>query len=74
MRDYDLEKPQRIFAEFFAANGIEYIDLLPALRAEARAAQLYFPADQHWNIRGNETASRLLADALLGEDFGWETP
>ena len=30
--ELDLEKPQRIFTEFFHENGIPYIDLLPAIK------------------------------------------
>ena len=61
----DLDKPQRLFGEFFRSEGIEFVDLLPAMRESARVRPLYFPNDQHWTLEGNEVAGRLLGQALI---------
>jgi len=60
----DLEKPQRIFGEFFAENGIESIDLLPDLRATAAQQNLYFLEDQHLTREGHELVSAVLEDSV----------
>jgi hypothetical protein len=60
--DFDLEKPQRILAEFASAHGIPLIDLLPTLRgARETGGPLYFQTDIHWSPRGHAVA----ADEIL---------
>jgi hypothetical protein len=61
----DLLKPQREFARFFGEQGIDYVDLLPALRELATTEELYLPYDHHWTVRGNEIVGALLASRLL---------
>ncbi len=61
----DLLKPQREFARFFGEQGIDYVDLLPALRELAPTEGLYYPRDQHWTVRGNEVVGERLASWLL---------
>jgi len=65
MQDLDLEKPQRVFAEFFSSSGIRYLDLLPAMKTERRERDLYFPIDGHWNRHGHEVAADRIAEALV---------
>ena len=60
----DLLKPQREFARFFGEQGIDYVDLLPALRELATTEELYLPYDHHWTVRGNEIVGALLASRL----------
>ncbi|MFH1419530.1 MAG: hypothetical protein ABII12_14740 [Planctomycetota bacterium] len=62
---YDLEKPQTIFARFFDEQGIAYLDLLPRLREEPADQSLYYEKDMHWNRKGNEVASKAIAEHLL---------
>jgi len=62
----DLEKPQRTFAAFFTEHGIPYIDLLPALRAAAATAPVYFRYDAHWTVWGHTAAARAIAERLAG--------
>lgn len=63
--ELDLLKPQREFARFFGEQGIDYVDLLPALRDIAATERLYYPRDQHWTVRGNEVVGVQLASWLL---------
>jgi len=65
MRDHDLDKPQRLLGEFFAKNGLSWLDLTPAFRAAPRDAPLYYAVDQHWNERGNDLAGRTIAEFLV---------
>ena len=61
----DLEKPQRIFGEFFAANGIDYVDPLPDLREAASRQPLYFLEDQHLTPAAHELVGRVLAESQV---------
>ena len=47
--------------QLLAGTGIEYVDLLPPLRAAAGGGQLYFARDTHWTARGHEVAAQALA-------------
>ena len=53
---------RRTMTEFFDANGIEYVDALPALRAQLTAG----PQPYHWNHDGhpNEHGHRAIAAAV----------
>lgn len=64
-RELDLEKPQRIFAEFFQRERIPYLDLLPYLKARSKESEFYFRDDMHWNVKGHELASKLIVDFLV---------
>ena len=65
MAGYDLDKPQRLLAEFFEKNGLTELDLTPVFRAAPRDTMLYYALDQHWNERGNELAGRAIAEFLI---------
>ncbi len=65
MAEYELDKPQRVLAEFFEANGLDRLDLTPAFRPAPRDTMLYYAVDQHWNERGNELAGRVIAQFLV---------
>lgn len=62
--DFDLEKPQRVLAQFFDREDIPYLDLLPELRKARHGKDLYFWLDQHWNAQGNAVAAALLAEPI----------
>jgi hypothetical protein len=68
-REYDLEKPNRALAEFLTRERIPFLDLLPRLRAHARAGEpeLYRPGDEHWTITAHALAGAALLDLLLRE-------
>lgn len=57
---YDLERPQRLVAEFCARNQIECVDLLPALRAKRKEGALFFRIDSHPSVKGH----LVIADSL----------
>lgn len=69
MKDYDLEKPQRIFARFFEKEGINYLDLLPFFRQEPLDQPLYYKKDLHLNRYGYEVMAQKIADYLMGHNF-----
>lgn len=51
--------------EFCVSNGIDCIDLRPALeKAAARGELVYFPLDTHWNPQGHRIAGEMIASAL----------
>lgn len=65
----DLEKPQRIFSEFFERERIPYLDLLPYLRARSKESQFYFREDMHWTVKGHELGSKVITDFLVEHHF-----
>jgi hypothetical protein len=56
------DKPQKEFSAFFSANGIGYLDLLPAMKLYPDS--LYYPVDRHWNARGHKLAAEIIGDWL----------
>ncbi|MCB9465774.1 MAG: hypothetical protein H6682_18935 [Candidatus Eisenbacteria bacterium] len=59
--DYDFGAPQARLSEFCVRSGIEYVDLLPALRdAAPEYGPLYIPNNTHWNVEGNDVVGRRL--------------
>jgi len=63
----DYDRPQQVVGEMLRAEGIPYLDLLPALRDRAGDTPLYFEADTHWTVAGHVLAARLIADYLIAE-------
>jgi lysophospholipase L1-like esterase len=59
---------RRHLAERSAALGLPFVDLSPALQAEARRLEgrelLYFPANVHYTPRGHRVVAEALARAL----------
>jgi hypothetical protein len=65
-REVDLEKPNRILAEFCVAQGAAFIDLLPLFRTlAARGESPYRQGDIHWNLAGRQAAAEEVAARLL---------
>lgn len=63
----DLDRPQRVLADWGAARGVEVIDFLPALRRAAASdgeLRLYHSPDAHWSAAGHALAARAVAEAL----------
>lgn len=65
MAGYELDKPQRLLAEFFERNALTWLDLTPAFRQAPHDTMLYYALDQHWNERGNALAGRAIAEFLV---------
>jgi hypothetical protein len=70
----DLDRPNRILARFLKAQGIDYLDLLPLMRAYAdetpRAGlrpdkDLYWEHNSHWSIKGEHLVGLLVSRYLL---------
>lgn len=66
--DLERDRPQRLLSRWFAERGIDFLDLLPASRAEEPLLDgdrhLYHQRNTHWNVRGNELAGREMAAFL----------
>jgi len=67
----DYEKPQRLLSEMLEREGIESVDLLPAMRRARDDSELYFRRDTHWTAAGHSVAageiSRHLAQKRLSD-------
>jgi hypothetical protein len=64
-RRYDQEAPNRRLAAIGERQGLQMLDLLPAIRAAHDAgAQLYYPADGHWTSAGHAFAADQIAAYL----------
>lgn len=65
---FERDRPQRQLAEFCAARGIPFLDVLPALRAATPEADgrphVYHRYDTHLNRKGNEIVGKELARFL----------
>jgi hypothetical protein len=68
-KDLDYAKPQRLFANFFIEQKINYVDLLPAIKsaADQSSEPLYYTRDSHFTRAGYLTAGRELARRLVDE-------
>lgn len=65
LEDLDFDKPELVLGEILARNGIESIDLLPALRAASDGPRLYFRSDGHMTRTGYALAGRTIAHEAL---------
>jgi lysophospholipase L1-like esterase len=61
--DYQVDLPQTRLSQFFQANQIAYLDLLPIF-LQHNEKVLYRLQDTHWNIEGNQLAAKVLAEYL----------
>jgi hypothetical protein len=68
---YEFEKPNRALAGYFDAEGIEYIDLLPAMRQHVidTGETLYFLEEGHWNAAGQRFAAEQIGNWLIEHDI-----
>jgi hypothetical protein len=57
---FDFALPNSLLKRRLDELKIDHIDLLPEFRDAAAGARLYVRNDTHWNIKGNELASRLI--------------
>lgn len=64
--DYDIRFPQQHVEDVARAEGVAYLDLLPALAHEARAnrANLHFQRDGHFNNAGHRVGGEHVAAFL----------
>jgi lysophospholipase L1-like esterase len=66
---FDRDHGQRALAERLDAEGIGYVDLLPAFRAAPDSRELYYPVDPHWTAAGHRASAEHIRDAILR--LGW---
>ena len=57
----DMDRPQRLLAEFCRENNVPFVDLTAALR---RAVGPYFPSEGHLNEYGSEIVADVLYQTL----------
>ena len=63
--DNNLSAQADLIRDMATANGIDYIDLTPALRSAIESGSSpYFFADTHWNQHGHNIARQALRDRL----------
>jgi hypothetical protein len=72
--DSERDRPQRELSARLAREGIEHLDLLPALRAveplRDGRPHVYHLRDTHFNARGNRVAARGLEELVRRFDLG----
>jgi hypothetical protein len=70
----DLERPNKVVERFLSAQGIDYLDLLPLMRAYADQTprpflnpdrDLYWRHNSHWSIRGEHLVGLLVSRYIL---------
>jgi hypothetical protein len=70
----DLERPDRILTQFFKAQDIDYLDLLPLMRSYADETprpgldpekDLYWQHNSHWSIKGEHLVGLLVSRYIL---------
>ena len=64
---FDFTLPNKLLHARFEELKIDYIDLLTEFSAHSLNDRLYRPNDSHWNIAGNELASRLILQHLSAQ-------
>ncbi len=67
--DYDLDKPQLLVKEFCAREGIEQVDVLPAMREAARTERLFYPIASYMTPAGHALVGRVVSAYLAGESL-----
>jgi len=68
--NYDLDLPNKVIAEICKEAGVEYFDLLPALRSVAQNGQQpYFEIDGHWNQLGHRLAAESICSFMKDNDY-----
>ena len=64
--EYDLEKPQALLKDFCMKEGIEQVDVLPAMRAAARDERLFYPIASYMTPSGHALVARVVSEYLAG--------
>ena len=67
--EYDLEKPQKILREFCVNHGIDFVDVLPAMRAQAGKERLFYPIASYMTPAGHRVVASVVSDHLRAGAF-----
>ena len=65
----DKANPNNEFGQFFAANGIDYLDVLPSFQP-FHDKITYYPLDDHWAPVGHQIAAAAVATKIANDYFG----
>ena len=68
---YDVDLPQSLLIEEFAAADIEVLDLLPSFRTDPRCL---YQNDSHWTAEGQELVAQRIHAAIAGRLLAGEAP
>lgn len=71
--DLDLDRPQRLLADWGRSRGVPVIDLLPAFQSAGARQRVYLLRNTHWNETGNRLAAEVLTRELARYLPGAET-
>jgi hypothetical protein len=72
---WDREAPNRILSEYGREHGLEVIDPLPLLRAEARRDPfLYFAWNKHWTAEAHRLVAELVHASLASDPTADQAP
>src|SRR5262245_38387386 len=64
---YDLDQPARLLGEALRAQGLDVVDLVPALRAaHGRGIRSFGKADRHLSPAGHDVIERAIEPLVLG--------
>lgn len=61
---YDLDRPQKLLADFCVPHQIECVDVLPAMRKAGQNSLLFYQVDGHMNRAGHDVVAQVLCDYL----------
>ena len=63
----DFTLPNKLLAQKFQENNIDYLDVLPVFAEEFPKKRLYRSNDSHWNIVGNKLAAELIQKHITNQ-------
>ncbi len=63
----DFTLPNKLLAQKFQENNIDYLDVLPIFAEESANKRLYRTNDSHWNIAGNKLAGELIQKHITNQ-------
>jgi hypothetical protein len=66
-QEIDFTLPNKLLAQKFKQNNIDYLDVLPVFAEEFPKKPLYRNNDSHWNIAGNKLAEELIQKHITNQ-------
>jgi lysophospholipase L1-like esterase len=66
-QEVDFTLPNKLLAQKFQQNNIDYLDVLPVFAEASTKKRLYRRNDTHWNIAGNKLAAELIQKHITNQ-------